>query len=50
MLTKNAKKITGMHLKFVCLVKLLSNPEASLSRENPENKGNFEDWDLTNYL
>ena len=34
-------------LKFVYLVKLLSNREANLSPESFENAGNFEGWGVT---
>ena len=36
-----------MYLKFVYLVKLLSNPKVTLSSENLENTNNFEGCDLT---
>ena len=43
----NAKKITGIHLKFVRLIKLLSNSYGNLSHKNLENTSNFEGWDMT---
>ena len=36
-----------VHLKFVYLVKILSNHEVILSPENLENGSNFEGWGLT---
>ena len=39
-------KITGIHLKFVYLIKLLSNRYATLIRENLENTSNLEGWGL----
>ena len=33
-------------MKFVCLVKLLTNHEATLSPQNSENTSKFEDWGL----
>ena len=39
-------KITGIHLKLVYLVKLLSNRSATLSPKNLENPSNFEGWCL----
>ena len=40
-------KITGIHLKFIYLVKLRSNRQATLSLENLKSKNNFEAWGLT---
>ena len=39
--------MTRIHLKFVYLVKLLSNRLATLSPENLEIKKTFEGWGLT---
>ena len=40
-------KIFGIHLKFIYLVKLRSNRQATLSLENLKSKNNFEAWGLT---
>ena len=39
--------ITGIYLKFVYLVKLLSDPEETVSPEFLENASSFEGWGLT---
>ena len=43
----SAEKITRIHLKFVYLVKLLSNCWATLIRKDLENASNFKDWGMT---
>ena len=42
----NVEKKTGIHLKFVYLVKLLSNHYETLTSENFRNTSNFEGWGL----
>ena len=43
-------KVTEIHLKFVNLVKIISNGKATLSPENLKCTSNFESWCLTLFV
>ena len=43
-------KVTEIHLKFVNLVKIISNCKATLSPENLKCTSNFESWCLTLFV
>ena len=45
--TDECWKVTGIQLKFICLVKQLSSCQATLSPENLKNTSNFEGSGLT---